>query len=579
MGLVLGISWGYHDSAAALVADGRIVAAVAEERLSRVKHDRSYPHLAIEACLRQCGASARDLDLVMHHESAALKLARIHRTVAADRADPARFEEILGDWVATGKVPYGHWTQTRLGVPPDRIGHCLHHASHAAAAFYGSPFERATIVTMDGVGEFETASVWIGEGARLEKLSSQSLPHSLGLLYSAVTSYLGFEVNEGEYKVMGLAPFGEPAYADDLLDRIRLLDDGGFRIESDWFDFLAPEERMFRPAFSDRFGPPRAPEGPMFGDDGAVAPDARRFADMAASLQLVTERLVEHMVLAAVDRTGVSHVCLSGGVALNAVANGKLQRAGRCRLHVHPAPGDDGCALGAALWGHHMVRGGARSAPLAMPFLGPAIADGRLQDLADQYGFPSRPIADDDLADEIAALIAQGAVIGWVQGGCEWGPRALGGRSILADPRSRATADRVNAAVKFRELFRPFAPAVLAEQADRFFELGDRAAQPGAPEAYMLSVAPVRPEAAPLIPAVTHVDGSARVQLVAADVQPRFAALIRAFAARTGVPVLLNTSFNLRGEPIVTSAEDALDTFMRCGLDHLVLGRLLVSKP
>jgi carbamoyltransferase len=594
---VLGLSAYYHDSAAALLADGAIVAAAQEERFTRVKGDARFPAHAAAYCLREAGITVDALDCVAFYDKPLLKFERILETYLAVAPRGFRSFRKAGPLWAKEKLFTDRDLRRALGALDGRdaeyegeLLYAEHHESHAASAFYPSPFEEAAVLTIDGVGEWATASIGIGRGASLDLLKEQRWPDSLGLLYSAFTHYTGFRVNSGEYKVMGLAPYGEPRYVDRILDHlVALRDDGSFTLDQRYFDYLAGLT-MTSPAFDALFGgPPRTPESPL----------RQRDLDLARSVQQVCEEIVLRMARTAHRETGCGALCMAGGVALNCVANARVLREGPFdRLWVQPAAGDAGGALGAALLAWHRTLDAPRSVAAGAPdamrgaLLGPAHDDAAIEAaLGDAGAVYERPDAD-ALPDRVAALLADGAVIGWFHGRMEFGPRALGARSILADPRDPAMQARINQKTKFREGFRPFAPSVLAERAGEWFELEGESP-------YMLLVAPVHPArrlpADParegalegldrrllprsVIPAVTHVDHSARVQTVRADTHPAYHALLRAFEARTGCPVLVNTSFNVRGEPIVCTPADAYRCFMRTDLDHLVLGPFLLDR-
>lgn len=582
---ILGLSFDYHDAAAALVCDGRIVAAAQEERFSRKKNDPSLPGIAAAFCLKRGRIGARDLDQVVFYEKTMKKFDRIIDAARSGGPGGAGYlDETLRSWMAAGKFDVPERISSALGVPMDRISCVDHHQAHAASAFFCSPFERATIVTLDGVGEYETTSVSVGDGARIEKCYSVQFPDSIGLFYSAFTAFLGFEVNEGEYKVMGMAGFGKPDYLERIRPLLELDPDGTFRVSRAHFEFGCPEEMPYTSALLDLLGPARRPESPfkIASDGGVPGSDeslSRHFADVAASVQRLTEDAIIHVVAHAVKRTGVANVCLAGGVALNSLANGRLERELGFPLYVHPASGDAGGALGAALFHHHCVADKARMEPLQHAYLGLSHSMDDCKAALIEAGIDHFRQIDDEneLLDQVAALIATGAVVGWFQGRFEWGPRALGARSILADPRRAEMQATVNEKIKFREPFRPFAPSILAHRADAFFELPP-GRQPLCPEDFMLSVSRVRAEKRSLVPAITHVDGTARPQLVRQETNPRYFGLLEAFERRTGIPLILNTSFNRRGEPIVASPRDALETFQWTGLDYLVLGNLLIPK-
>jgi len=619
---VLGISADYHDAAAALVRDGQVLAAAQEERFTRVKGDPSLPVHAMRWCLTR--GQVRRLDAVVFYEKPLVKLHRLLEThLAVAPRGLSAFVRALPRWLrhklwiearvldaleALGRsLPHLQSPRRALLELPKRLRFTEHHVAHAASAFYPSPFPRAAVLTIDGVGEWATATVGRGDGATLTLNQELRFPHSLGLLYTAATTYCGFRANRGEYKLMGLAPYGRPRFVDRILsDLVDLRDDGSLHLDMRAFGF-AGGLSMTTPRFHALFeGPPRAPEGPL----------EARFLDVARSFQAVAEEIVLRMARHAVARTGERRLCLAGGVALNSVANGRLAREGVVDdLWVQPAAGDAGGALGAALAVSHQDLGAPRwleatpqpapHAPPAAPpdamrgaLLGPSFDREALGAFLELRGVAAQDLGDvggDRWARAIAARLEAGEVLGLVQGPMEFGPRALGSRSILADARSPEVQTALNLRVKKRESFRPFAPAVLAHRARDYFDVPPAAAHAAR---YMLQVCPVRPEhrrePPPLpddadvltrvrqvrstVPAVTHVDGSARVQTVTEGSNPPFHAVLRAFEERTGVPLLVNTSFNQRGEPIVCTPADAYDAFVRTGLDALVLGPYLVTR-
>jgi len=571
---ILGLSFDYHDAAAALLVDGRIVAAAQEERFSRQKNDPGFPARAAAFCLAQAGLTGADLDAVAHYENPFVKFERVLEG-ALETGKKKAFNRTLDNWCRLGKLDVRGRIVTELGVPRDRIHFGEHHRSHAAAAFFCSPFADATVVTIDGVGERETMTVSAARGTTLSKRYTLELPHSLGLFYSAMTAFLGFKVNSGEYKVMGMAGFGQPRLVDQIRELVRLTPEGALALDPKYFDFVFPEARVpFTDALTRLLGAPRVPESPFDLDD----PACRHYADIAASAQAVTEEAIFHMVETAVEKTGLPDVVLAGGVALNSLANGKLQNRLAGRLYVYPAAGDGGSALGAALDLHH-ASGGARSRSLVDPFLGKAYGRAAIDEALEVGGVDrfTRYEDRDELLRVVAEHLAAGSVVGWFQGRFEWGPRALGHRSILADPTGPEMQALINEKIKFREPFRPFAPAVLSERAAEYFDVPEPYGLES-PEHFMLTVADVHPDKRPKIPAVTHVDGSARVQRVSRDTNPLFADLITAFEKEKGVPMLVNTSFNLRGEPIVASPMDALKTFFYSDMDYVVLGGVVVGK-
>jgi carbamoyltransferase len=589
---ILGISCYFHDAAAALLRDGVLIAAAEEERFSRVKHDYGFPSRAIAFCLDLGGISGRDLDYVAFFEKPFVKFERILNTALGGAPRTARvFRKAMTAWLLD-KL----WIKTRLrdalGVPEDRILFAEHHLSHAASAFHCSPFDEAAVLTIDGVGEWTTTALGYGRDGRCRLTNEIHFPHSLGLLYSAFTAFLGFEVNEGEYKVMGMAPYGEPRFTDQVRRVVRQARDGSFELDLDYFEFQYSATRTFSRKFEELFGPPRPPDRPFFteqseyptyfgpkpGNFRELAVENRHYADVAASIQAVTEEIIVGLARAAHERTPSRALCMAGGVALNSVANGRILRETPFTdLYVQPSAGDGGAAVGAALHIWRDLLGRSERFVMDHAYWGQAHGEEAIQRAVDASGLPAIHCTDEDvLLDRVVDLLAGGRVVGWAQSRFEWGPRALGNRSILADPRRPEMKDVVNVKIKFREPYRPFAPSVLAGRAADFFELDD--APRHMPARFMLLVAPVRDRARGCIPAVTHVDGSARLQTVFADTNPRYYRLIERFGQATGVPVLLNTSFNLRGEPIVNTPAEALQTFARSGMDALVLDRTIVLK-
>ena len=586
---VLGISCFYHDAAAALVRDGEVVAAAQEERFTRRKHDPEFPAHAVAYCLAEAGLEAADLDAVAFYDKPLLTFERLLETYLtyAPRG-LASFVKAMPVWLRR-KLWIPDLLRTELGGYEGPLVFSEPHRSHAASAFFPSPFERAAVLTTDGVGEWATTSWGVGDGNALDLRAEVHFPHSLGLLYSAFTTFCGFRVNSGEYKLMGLAPYGEPHYVQTILDElVDLKPDGSYRLHDDAFTYahgLTMTGRRFEALFG---GPGRAPEGPL----------TQREMDLAASVQAVVEEAVLRMARHVHAETGEPNLCLAGGVALNCVANGRLLREGPFeRVWVQPAAGDAGGALGAALVATHEWAGLGRAVhpedAMHGAYLGPAWSPDEVRATLDAEGLPYEDLGTEAaLVDRVAGLLAEGQTVGWFQGRAEFGPRALGHRSILADPRGRDVQRKVNLQIKFRESFRPFAPSVLAERAADYFRLGAEA--DGAPEAvespYMLLVGPVRGarvEGEGLgrlggiespVPAVTHVDGSARVQTVTEARNGVYYRLLKAFEARTGCPVLVNTSFNVRGEPIVHSPADAVRVFRRTHMDALAVGPFVVTR-
>jgi carbamoyltransferase len=575
---ILGISGHYHDSAAALVIDGMPVAAVQEERLSRRKNDAAFPLKAVEWCLDHAGLAPDDLDAVIFYERPTLKFDRVLTGLLQGyprswRSYPKAMKNMLGEklWVR-GLIA------SELGISARKVRCIEHHQSHAAAAFLTAPTDEAAIITADGVGEWATLTVGTGhkraDGAtEIKMLRELRFPHSLGLFYSAVTAFLGFAVNEGEYKVMGLASYGSPTRIDEMRRLLRATADGAFTLDMTFFDFLGKVETGFSQNFIDLFGPPRRSWQPI----DLRSEEGRRFADIAASAQRVLEEVIVGIATDLQRETGLGDLCLGGGVALNGVANARiLNEAGFERLFVPSAPGDAGCALGAALYADRILFGRPHLPVPDHPFWGPEPDDAALLRLALEDGIPVAMVGEEELIEDVADALASDKIVGWVDGSLEFGPRALGHRSILAAPHDAAMRDRLNRDIKYREEFRPFAPVVAAEHAGRFFELppgGARLAR------FMSGVFPVRPEWRERLAGITHVDGTARVQVVDQAMTPRLHALLEAYGRRTGIPVLLNTSFNLAGEPIVNTVAEAYSTFRRCGIDLLVAGRTCVTKP
>jgi len=584
---ILGLSAYYHDSAACLVADGRIIAAAQEERFTRKKHDFNFPAAAAAYCLREGGlAAASELDYVVFYDKPFVKFERLLQSYLHEA--PAGLPSFLK------AIPL--WLKKKLWMNEDiadqldydgRILYTEHHESHAASAFFPSPFERAAILTIDGVGEWATASLGVGEGNRIRILKELHFPHSLGLLYSAFTAFCGFKVNSGEYKLMGLAPYGEPKYVERILSElVELKADGSLKLNMKYFAYVGGL-RMTNRAFARLFdGPPRPAETRL----------TQREMDLAASIQAVTEAAMLAMARFAHEQTGLENLCLAGGVALNCVGNGKILREGPFKnLWIQPAAGDAGGALGAALFVHHQLLGAPRSVDPQRDsqrgtLLGPSFSDDDIGAFITARGIKAEKFTDlEALTFRVVESLRSDAVVGWFQGRMEFGPRALGARSILGDARSRTMQTTMNVKIKFRESFRPFAPSVLNERAAEWFELD-------AESPYMLLVAQVAParrtavaadaaqgldklkQIRSTVPAITHVDGSARVQTVSRENHPAYHRLIEKFFETTGCPVIVNTSFNVRGEPIVCTPEDAYRCFCRTNMDVLVLGPYVIDK-
>jgi carbamoyltransferase len=559
---VLGISCYYHDSAAALLKDGVVVAACQEERLSRKKHDSDFPSLAVKYVLKEGGIAPGDLDAVGFYDKPLLKFERMLSTyVATFPRSFSSFRKAMPVWIHE-KLWTSSMIRKELKPYKGQIYYAEHHMSHAASAFLPSPFEEAAILTVDGVGEWATASFGVGKGSGIELFKEIRFPHSLGLLYSAFTYYLGFKVNSAEYKVMGLAPYGKPVHFDRIMkEMIHLQEDGSFKLNMKYFSYDAGL-RMTNGAFDEFFGgPPRKPEAWM----------AEREFDIAASVQKVCEEVVLQMARYVHRETGLTNLCMAGGVALNCVANGRVIRETPMKnLFVQPAAGDAGGAVGVAHYLYNTIDQKPRSPGWTHAYLGPAYTDAEIAAYLDGAGAKYVTLSDEELVARTAQLLSEKNVIGWFQGRMEFGPRALGGRSILGDPRDPGMRDTLNMKIKFREGFRPFAPSVLADKASEWFDID-------CDSPYMLLVAPVR-EGKRIIPSVTHVDHSARIQTVTRAESPLYYDLIAAFEKITGVPIVINTSFNVRGEPIVCTPHDAYLCFMRTNMDQLVLGHHLLEK-
>jgi carbamoyltransferase len=584
---ILGISAYYHDSAACLLQDGKIVAAAQQERFSRVKHDHRFPHDAVQFCLKEGGITAKNLDYVVFYDKPFLKFERLLETYLSFA--PRGWASFL--------MAMPLWLKQKLHLPKliqkslDYEGKIIfpeHHESHAASAFFPSPYVRAAFLTMDGVGEWTTTSFGVGEGNKVTIQYEIQFPHSLGLLYSAFTYFTGFKVNSGEYKVMGLAPYGEPKYVDTILSElIDIKQDGSFKLNMDYFTYpygLTMTGRAFEKIFD---GPARKPESKL----------TQREMDLAKSVQVVTEEVMMRTARHIHKLTGEKKLCLAGGVALNCVGNGRILREGPFEdIWIQPAAGDAGGALGAALFVWHQLLNNKRVVDGAHDlqsgsYLGPEYSEQEIREFLNSKGYPFEYLSDGSMPGRVAELVEEGKVIGWFQGRMEFGPRALGSRSIIGDARNAKMQAQMNLKIKYRESFRPFAPSVLMEEVQRYFEL-DR------PSPYMLLVAYVDPKirremtheeknlwgidqlnvVRSEIPAITHVDYSARIQTVHKETNRLYHEMIEAFRQRTGCPVIVNTSFNVRGEPIVMSPEHAYLCFMRTEMDYLVLGSFLLDK-
>jgi carbamoyltransferase len=591
---ILGISCYYHDAAAVLLQDGMLIAAAEEERFTRKKHDFGFPNMAIDFCLKKGNIHKGDLDYVVFYEKPLVKFERILTTVLGTYPSSWRvFREAMIPWFNEKLWLKGHIVKV-LGIPAERVLFVEHHLSHAASAMFASPFDEAAVLTIDGVGEWTTAARGVGYGdwkngnSRIDLSGEIRFPHSLGLLYSAFTAYLGFQVNEGEYKVMGMAPYGSPRYMDEVYKLIHVNADGSFRLNLDYFSFTHSTDHTYNNRFVELLGPARKPESEFYTStthphrdhpnwNDAEAELNQKYADVAASIQKVTEEIMIKMASAAAKETGMSKLVMAGGVALNSVGNGRILReAGITDLYIQPAAGDSGGALGAALYAYHVLLGQPRKFVMEHAYWGEEYEAGEIESLLKSKGVRYERVEDDDkLTDRVADALTKGKVIGWYQGRFEWGPRALGNRSILADPRRQEMKDLVNAKIKFREPFRPFAPVILEERTEQYFKLD--VPERHYPARYMLLVVPIHEEKQSEIGAVNHM-GTGRLQTVKRETNRNYYDIVSKFGQATGTPVVLNTSFNLRGEPIVTSPANAWWTFTNSGIDMLAMGHYLISK-
>jgi len=594
---ILGISCFYHDAAAALLKDGVLIAAAEEERFSRKKHDFGFPMNAIEFCLRVGGITANDLDYVVFYEKPMVKFERLMMTIFGSVPRSWKvFREAMIAWMED-KLWVKGLLKEKLRVPEEKLLFVEHHLSHAASAFLCSPFDESAILTVDGVGEWVTGTMGWGRTTRdnggekttIHLTREMRFPHSIGLLYSAFTAFLGFEVNEGEYKVMGMAPYGEPKYVDKVMQLLDLKDDGSFALDMSYFSYHYSSEKTFNGKFEGMFGPSRNPKArfvtkltSLFDDTRpATADEIERnqyYADIAASIQKVTEEILLKMANHLHKETGMKKLCIAGGVGLNSVANFRiLSETPFEELYVQPAAGDSGGAVGAALYAYNVLLGKPRQFVMEHAYWGDEHGEGAIVDFLRRQNLKAERIDDDEkLFDRVIDKLLAGKVIGWYQGRFEWGPRALGNRSILADARRADMKDIVNIKIKFREPFRPFAPSVLTERTEEFFDLPDAAKH--YPARFMLLVTPVKEDKREVLPAITHVDGSGRLQTVRKETNPRYHRLIEKFGEATGVPVVLNTSFNLKGEPIVNTPANAYHTFSTSGMDVLVLNNYIIDK-
>lgn len=594
---ILGISCFYHDAAAALIKDGVLIAAAEEERFSRKKHDSGFPIHAINFCLNYGQIKAQDVDHIVFYEKPFLKFERLFLSILAEYPKSlAVFKDSMIVWL-TEKMWIKSLIKEKLKVPESKILFCDHHLSHAASAFFCSPYDEAAILTVDGVGEWTTASYgkgvaqWNGSNQKndIQLESAFRFPHSLGLLYSAFTAFLGFEVNEGEYKVMGMAPYGEPKFVDKVYRLLHLYEDGSFTLDMSYFSYHYHRTKAFNQKFTDLFGEPRNPKARFVTDKTSLYDDSnlpttdeisrnQYYADIAASIQKVAEEILIKIANHLHEKTGLKKLCMAGGVALNSVANYRiLKETPFEEIYIQPAAGDSGGAIGAAFYVYHVLLGKSRVFKMEHTFFGQNHGESAVHDFLKTKQIPYEVIEDDNkLYDQVVELLKAGKVIGWYQGAFEWGPRALGNRSILADPRNPKMKDIVNIKIKFREPFRPFAPSVIQEACEKYFDISDSAKH--YPARFMLYVTPVRKEQQSNLPAITHADGTGRLQTVFKETNKRYHQLIERFGQSTGIPVVLNTSFNLKGEPIVNTPENAFNTFYKSGMDALVLEHAFITK-
>jgi len=586
---ILGISCYYHDAAAVLLMGGDLVAAAEEERFTRIKHDFSYPSNAINFCLNYAQIKSSDLDYVVFYEKPFHKFERIlMSTFATYPKSYVSFRESMITWL-TDKLWMKNLISKNIGIDDKKILFIDHHMSHAASSYYPSPFQKSAILTVDGVGEWTTATLGAGEGNKIKILKEMKFPNSLGLLYSAFTAFLGFKVNGGEGKVMGMAPYGEPRYIDKVEKVVRVFDDGSIDLNQDYFSYIYSTKATYTRRFTNLFGEPRTPETNFyvnamdwpesFGskpgnrDLASLNKKNQYYADIAASIQEITNRILVKMAKKLKRDTGLNKLCYAGGVALNSVSNWHIfKEAGFEDIFIQPAAGDSGGALGAALYANHQLLGFGRKFVMNHAYWGQEYSEGRVRSLLESKGAKYTKMDLDSLTDVASEALIKKKVIGWFQGRFEWGPRALGNRSILCDPRDAKMKDLVNMRVKFREPFRPFAPVIPQEDVSKYFDLPYSYADPAK---YMLYVVPLKTDKAP---AVTHIDGTGRLQTITREVNPRYHGVVKAFGEKTGLPILMNTSFNLRGEPIVNTPKEALNTFMNSGMDLLFIDNYVVFK-
>jgi len=593
---ILGISAFYHDSAAALIKDGELIAASMEERFSRKKHDNSFPQLAVEFCLDYAGITANDLEYVVFYEKPLQKFERIlQTTINTFPQSSGVWREAMMSWL-TDKLWVRSHVARGVGIPFNKVLFCDHHMSHAASTYFASPFKDAAILTVDGVGEWTTTTLGVGKSSlgedtdetpTIELFEEQRFPHSLGLLYSTFTAWLGFRVNNGEYKVMGMSPYGDPNYVDKV-HKVISLDSatGGFNLNMDYFDFHRSTQTSYSRKFLELFGEKRDPDAEFFtmrtnperSAEKSMMDKNQYYADISASIQQVTEDALINMATYLHEKTGMSKLVMAGGVALNTKANWRiLNETPFDELWIQPAAGDDGGALGAALWAWHVLLGNPRKWTQTHSYYGKSYTDDECRQFLDEAGLNYETYDEEaKLTEVVVDALTDQNVIGFYQGRFEWGPRALGNRSILADPRSPEMKEIVNTKIKYREPFRPFAPVIVRERAPEYFDYPE-VAEHDTPR-YMLMVAPIKEDKQDEIHAVNH-EGTGRLQSIDRDTNQRYYDVVNQFGEATGTPVVLNTSFNLRGEPIVNTPREAFNTFRNSDIDILVLGSHIVRKP
>lgn len=588
---ILGLSCFYHESAACLIKDGKVIAASAEERFSRKKHDSDFPKLAVDFCLRKAGITKEDLDYVVFYEKPFWKFHRILFTTFSSYPFAFNlFSKAMITWL-TEKLWARSIIASEMSILVKKILFVPHHVSHAAASFYPSGFEKSAILTLDGVGEWTTVTMGVGNGADITIKSEMKFPHSLGLLYSVFTAFLGFEVNDGEYKVMGMAPYGKPKYLNQVRQLVKQYTDGSFKLKMEYFTFHRSATKSYSRKFTNLFGKPRPHEMYFFTKSSGypsyfgekpknyeeMCEENQRYADIAASIQAFTEETVLKLANTLYKKTKLDSIVLGGGVALNSVSNGRLLKGGKFKnVFVQPAAGDDGGALGAAMYAYHGILKKKRTYSQNTSYFGADFSDEYIEKFLKKKGIPYKKMKEEKLIDFLATSLAKGKVIGFFHGRAEWGPRALGARSIMADPRREDMKEVVNTKIKFREPYRPFAPVVLKEKAEKYFDFGKHNYEHLAN--FMLGVFPVKKEMRNVIPAITHIDNSARPQIITKKQNARYYGIVKKFGKITGVPVLMNTSLNLKGEPVVNSPQDAFKTFSKSGLDILALETFIILK-